>query len=103
MLIYYPVFTRIYNWVVDCDKDGINVAVALIIISNAVNESQASIVYKPFHAFGCTWYGNRVSFFKLVFVTIVTLPTTPTVVMLTVSPLLPTPDIIVVALLGPVV
>jgi hypothetical protein len=31
--------------VVDCDKDGINVAVALIIISNAVNESQASIVY----------------------------------------------------------
>jgi hypothetical protein len=41
MLIYYPVFTRIYNWVVDCDKDGINVAVALIIISNAVNESQA--------------------------------------------------------------
>jgi hypothetical protein len=36
--------------VVDCDKDGINVAVALIIISNAVNESQASIVYKPFHA-----------------------------------------------------
>jgi hypothetical protein len=41
--------------------------------------------------------------FKLVFVTIVTLPTTPTVVMLTVSPLLPTPDIIVVALLGPVV
>jgi hypothetical protein len=96
MLIYYPVFTRIYN-LLYCDKDGINVAVALIIISNAVNESQAGIVYKPFHA-GSVAPDMVIEFplFKLVFVTIVTLPTTPTVVMLTVSPL-PTPDIIVVA------
>jgi hypothetical protein len=86
----------------DCDKDGINVAVALIIISNAVNESQASIVYKPFHGSVAPDMVIEFPLFKLVFVTI-TLPTTPTVVMLTVSPLLPTPDIIVVALLGPVV
>jgi hypothetical protein len=104
MLIYYPVLLESTISVVDCDKDGINVAVALIIISNAVNESQASIVYKPFHA-GSVAPDMVIEFplFKLVFVTIVTLPTTPTVVMLTVSPLLPTPDIIVVALLGPVV
>jgi hypothetical protein len=51
MLIYYPVFTRISTIsVVDCDKDGINVAVALIIISNAVNESWLIMVYAPSHA-----------------------------------------------------